>query len=64
MEHYIIPNELDEFQVELEKFILDPGDGQTEFYWYYNKGKFKNKYEKVADSLMASEFFNKSESVP
>lgn len=36
----------------------------TEFYWYYTKGKFKDKFEKVSKSELAPEFLSKTELFP
>lgn len=70
LEYYTIPNDFNLFikvlEDEYDKSEEDGGSKRinTEFYWFYVKGKYKNVHEKVIDSQHILDFMNKKELHP
>jgi hypothetical protein len=65
LEYYTVPSDLDELQDSLEYYTQSKSQQKdTEFYWYYTKGKYKEQYEKITKSEIAPEFLSKTELFP
>ena len=56
LESYTIPNELEMFLQVLDDETDSEHPLNTEFYWYFTKGKYKGEFEKATESKIAPEF--------